>query len=271
LIFRITLGTLVQAAMFAAAPTSAEIEKQLEAAIHREIVLGDLKGAMEQYKAILAQPAKSRPVAARALIQIGQCLETSGRRAEARNVYSQVLKEYGDQPQSVAYVQARLAKWANSIPGPLNLKFDQGEPGKLPFAWFVAALPNEADQWAQFRNRGCMNGGTCAVVLVPENAPVHVGHLMQSFSATAYRGKTIRFRAWLRLEAVDAGDHAQIWLSVDRSGNMSDRPVRSSEWTPCEIRTRIGSDATFIRFGVMSIGRGSVWVDNVSFETVAQN
>jgi len=264
--------TLLEAVLLAAsAATIAEIEKQLEAAIHREIVVGDLQGAMEQYKAILAQPAKNRAIAARALLQMGQCLETSGRRAEARNIFTQILKEYSDQTQIVTHVQARLARWANSIPGPLNLKFDQGEPGKLPFAWFVAALPNEADQWAQFRNKGCMNGGTCAVVLVPENAPVHVGHLMQSFSATAYRGKTIRFRAWLRLEAVNDDDHAQIWLSVDRSGNISDRPVRSSEWTQCEIKTRINNDATFIRFGVMSIGRGSVWVDNVSFETVAQN
>lgn len=264
--------TLLSVALIAApAITPAEIEKQLEAAIYREMVLGDLKGALEQYKAILALPAKSRTVAARALLQMGQCLETSGRRAEARNVYAQLLKDYSDQAPVVAQVQARLAKWVNSIPGPLNLKFDQGEPGKLPFAWFVAALPNEADQWAQFRNKGCMTGGTCAVVLVPENAPVHVGHLMQSFSAAAYRGKTIRFRAWLRLEAVNETDHAQIWMSVDRSGNISDRPVRSSEWTQCEIVTRINSDATFIRFGVMSIGRGSVWVDSVSFETVTQN
>ena len=49
---------------------------------------------------------------------------------------------------------------------------------------------------------------------------------------------------------------------------MSDRPMRSSQWTFGEIRGRIDSDATFIKFGVMSIGRGRVWVDHVSFEVV---
>ncbi|MCC6367848.1 MAG: hypothetical protein IT165_30355, partial [Bryobacterales bacterium] len=83
----------------------------------------------------------------------------------------------------------------------------------------------------------------------------------------------VRLRAWIRLEAVDPDDHAQMWLSVDRArdkkgffDNMSDRPVRSGDWTMCEIRTTVDADATFIKFGVMSIGRGRVFVDDVSFE-----
>jgi hypothetical protein len=254
---------------------AATVESQLQAAIHREIVLGDLTGAMEQYKTIMSAPVRSRAVEARALFQMGQCLEKSGRRAEARNTYTRVVKEFADQADSAAPARSRLTEFERTIPGPWNLKFDQGVPGKLPLAWFVPALPNDADHWAQLRNRGCMGGGTCAVVLVPENAPVHVGNLMQSFSATAYRGKTVRLRAWLRLEATAPDDHAQMWLSVDRANdkkgffdNMNDRAVRSPDWIQCEISTPVDDDATFIKFGVMSIGRGSVWVDNVSFEIV---
>ena len=39
---------------------------------------------------------------------------------------------------------------------------------------------------------------------------------MQSFSAAAYRGKTVRLRAWVRVEAGAPGDRAQMWLKVDR-------------------------------------------------------
>src|SRR6185436_18045671 len=113
----------------------------------------------------------------------------------------------------------------------------QGVAGKLPPAWFVPALPNEADQWAQLRRRGCMTGSSCAVVLIPENAPAQDGNLMQSFSAAAYRGKTVRLRAWLRLEVVDAGDRAEMWLGIKRVNDqkgffddMSDRPLRREEW-----------------------------------------
>lgn len=117
-----------------------------------------------------------------------------------------------------------------------------------------------------------MNHDSCAVVLVPENAPVHAGNLMQSFKAAADRGKTVRLSAWLRLDQTAPEDHGQMWLSVDRPGDkkgffddMSDRPIRTREWILHEIRARVDDDATFIKFGVMSIGRGRVWVDRVSF------
>jgi hypothetical protein len=51
---------------------------------------------------------------------------------------------------------------------------------------------------------------------------------------------------------------------------MHDRPVRTSEWTMCEIVGEIGEDARFINFGVESIGGGRVWVDDVSFEVVSK-
>ena len=53
-------------------PAAQDAEWRLEAAIHREIVVGDLKGAMEAYQAILASEGKPKAVAARALFQLGQ-------------------------------------------------------------------------------------------------------------------------------------------------------------------------------------------------------
>ena len=184
------------------------------------------------------------------------------------------MKEYASEAESAAKARDRLADFENSIPGPLNLKFDQGEIGRLPEGWFVPALPKDADLWAQLRNRGCMLRPSCAVVLAPETAPAHVGNLMQSFSAAAYRGKTVVLKAWLRLDAEEREDRAQMWLAVDRPNNrrgffddMKDRPVRGPDWTHCEIRTEVDADAAYIKFGVMSFGRGKVWVDGVSFET----
>ncbi|MEO8026775.1 MAG: tetratricopeptide repeat protein, partial [Bryobacteraceae bacterium] len=230
--------------------------------------------AMEEYRQILNEAPKIKPVAAGALYHLGQCLEKSGRRSEARASYLAVLKDYTDQRQA-AGARARLTNLDDTISGPLNLSFEQGPVGKLPPAWFVPALPKDGDQWAQVRRAGCMERGKCAVVLVPENAPTNAGNLMQSFAAAAYRGKMIRLTAWLRLEKVDAGDRAQMWLSIDRADgkkgffdNMDNRPVRSAEWTPCQLEARVEDDATFVKFGVMSIGRGRVWVDRVSLEVL---
>ena len=57
---------LLAAAVLAGFQQSGEAEKELEAAIHKEVVQGDLKAAIEQYKK-LAQGA-NKPVAARALV-----------------------------------------------------------------------------------------------------------------------------------------------------------------------------------------------------------
>jgi len=38
----------------------------------------------------------------------------------------------------------------------------------------------------------------------------------------------------------------------------------------CDIVGRIDEDATFIELGVLSAGRGRVWVDDVSFEVIGR-
>jgi hypothetical protein len=271
-------ATVASAALLFSAPQiAADPETQLESAIHREVVVGDIASAMEQYRAILSAPEKSRGVAARALFQIGQCLEKSGQRKEARATYLKVLAEYADQPEVVTRARGQLAAWDEPLPGPLNLRFEQGTPGKVPPGWFVPALPKDADRIAELRRSGCKSQGGCAVVVAPPNAPSPFGNLMQSFSAAAYRGKTVRLRASLRVEAAGTDDHAQMWFSVDRSrgrrgffDDMGDRPVRAQEWTRCEITGPVDGDATFINFGVMSNGRGRVWVDEVSFEVISK-
>ena len=268
----------VLAASLSALASSAnpvEAERKLEAAIQREIILGDLKGAMEQYQVVIRERG-SRSAVSRALYRYARCLEKLERRTEAHDVYARLLKDFSDQPEATL-TRARLARWDYSVSAPANLNFERGAPGKLPDGWFVPALPNDVDHWAQLRRTGCMNHGSCAVVLVPENAPVRAGNLMQSFKATAYRGKTVRLSAWLRLDQTDPDDHGQMWLSVDRPedkkgffDDMSDYAVRTPEWTFREISARVDQDATFIKFGVMSIGRGRVWIDRVSFTVVSE-
>lgn len=41
--------------------TGADAERRLEAAIQREIVLGDLKGAMAQYQTVIREAASKAP------------------------------------------------------------------------------------------------------------------------------------------------------------------------------------------------------------------
>ena len=136
-----------------------------------------------------------------------------------------------------------LAPWiALAQTGPRNLDFEAGTPGQTPPGWLVPATGYAAE----LRHEGCKAGAGCAVLLPPATASTApFGNLMQAFSAEPFRGKTVRLRAWIRMEKVEAGDRAQIWLRVDRPGmqmglfdNMGDglSPPRNGLFTRSAAR-----------------------------------
>jgi Tol biopolymer transport system component len=97
------------------APTSAGA--QLEAAIKKEVVDGDMKTAIEMYRK-LAQ-ASDRGVAAKALMRMGQCYEKLGQAdtREARKVYETIVAQYADQRDAVTHARARLVALAGASAG----------------------------------------------------------------------------------------------------------------------------------------------------------
>ena len=250
--------------------------KRLAAAMHREVVSGDVAGAIDVYRGIALDPSAPRSVAARALLQLGQCQEKLGQRREAHAPYTWLLRDFANEAEAVQ-VRIRLAGWTDAAPGPRNLRFEEGDAGKVPPGWFVPALEKTTGSLAEVHHKGCRGTGGCVVLVAPATVPGMPGNLMQSFSAAAYRGKTVRLRAWLKVEAASPEDRAQMWLHVLRpSGkpgfldNMDDRPVRPSGWTPCEIVAEVDRDAQFLDFGVSATGRGRVWIDEVSFDIVPE-
>jgi hypothetical protein len=96
--------------------------------------------------------------------------------------------------------------------------------------------------------------------------------IMQSFDATALRGKQIRYRAALRLEAPRSP--VQLFLRVDRPSGVGfhayplDQPIESLDWTVREIVGRIDADAVRITIGMMYAGVGSAYFADAEFETV---
>jgi len=89
-------------------------EAQLQAAITKETVEGDLKGAIEQYQKLA--DSSNHAVAAKALLRMGQCYEKLGD-TEARKAYERVVREFSDQKETAATAQARLAALAGTAGG----------------------------------------------------------------------------------------------------------------------------------------------------------
>jgi Tol biopolymer transport system component len=100
------MACALAAVVLAAQVKDSRADLALQAAIKKETVDGDLKGAIEQYGKI-AQ-GKDRATAARALVRMGQCYEKMGD-AEARKAYERVVREFGDQKDSAEAAGVRLA------------------------------------------------------------------------------------------------------------------------------------------------------------------
>jgi len=77
-------------------------------ALVKEQAEGDLRAAITLYERIVQEFAGDRPLAANALVQMGQCYERLGSE-EAERAYQKVLEDYADQTEIVTRARARLA------------------------------------------------------------------------------------------------------------------------------------------------------------------
>ena len=101
------------AAFLAADQKNDQAELALKAAIKTETVDGNLKGAIEQYQKIAAQPGAGRATVATALLRMGQCYEKLGD-TEARKAYERLVRDYADQAGVAAEARTRLAALAGA-------------------------------------------------------------------------------------------------------------------------------------------------------------
>lgn len=85
-----------------------QAEVLFQSAMNKELVSGELEQAIDLYKKIVATYSSNRPVAAKALLQMGQCYEKLGK-DEARKAYERVLRDYADQNEAASQARVRLA------------------------------------------------------------------------------------------------------------------------------------------------------------------
>jgi C-terminal processing protease CtpA/Prc len=159
---------------------------------------------------------------------------------------------------------------------PVNLGLEEGEIGQAPTGWFFPKPSQDAGYRVTLTEDRPHSGRRAAVLSRDgEVKPESFGNLMQAFDAAPYRGKRVRFRAAVRADVSGFGNRAQLWLRVDRRGevmgffdNMQDRPITANEWRTYEIVGDVAEDATYVNFGLMLIGQGRAWLDSVWFEII---
>src|SRR5262245_10432086 len=153
--------------------------------------------------------------------------------------------------------------------GLMNPDFEEGDVGAAPAGWTLTTKGGTATVSDDNPRRGkhCVRVGLGDR---PGDAPRYLV-FQQQVDAAPYRGKLIRLKAAVRIDAARPSDRAQLWLRVDRPGrragfydNMEDRPIRGKSWGDYQIAGDVAEDAEQIVLGLMVLGAAPAWIDDVS-------
>ena len=98
--------------------------------------------------------------------------------------------------------------------------------------------------------------------------------LTQRFTADKWRGKRVRFSAYLK--SYKLGKWGGLWMRIDTDTRQAyafddseDRHVSgTTEWELYSVVLDVPENAATIYLGAHMFGRGQVWMDNCSFEEV---
>lgn len=143
----------------------------------------------------------------------------------------------------------------------------------LPPGWVAGGSSSTA--YVLGLDRGNVHGGKAAGYIASvSSSPSGFASLTQSIRADAYRGRRVRWSAWVRPTKIGGGG-AGLWMRVDGPGvfegfdNMSDRPILgTSDWRQVSVVLDVPMDAIGISCGVLLAGPGDIVADDFRLDIV---
>lgn len=141
-----------------------------------------------------------------------------------------------------------------------------------PAGWFLAGSDPGAYQIE--RDVSVVRDGQASGRLASTGPSRGFGTMMQSFDSEDYRGKRLKLSAWVKSK--DVKDWAGVWMRVDGKekstlafDNMQQRPIKGTkDWTRYDIVLDVADHASWISFGILVAGQGTVWMNGVQFQVV---
>lgn len=102
-----------------------------------------------------------------------------------------------------------------------------------------------------------------------------VGSISLRLGAKAYRGREIRFEAFVRSSLPDSASWSALWLRIDGPegevlylDNMQDRPIRASDWQRYRLIAELAPNADSLILGAILVGPGRMALDSVTLEVI---
>lgn len=98
--------------------------------------------------------------------------------------------------------------------------------------------------------------------------PTDWGAFHQRLKAERYAGKKFKLQAAVKVHLIDTTAEAELWVRVDRYNkrtgffyNMTDKPIRTRDWTVFSIEGKIDKDAEYLSFGGLYSRKGIFYFD----------
>lgn len=124
----------------------------LQKAIYTEEMVGNLEGAIQLYKQVVAAAKDVRPYGAQAQFRLGLCLLKKGNQADAVTAFKALIEQYPEQTELVAKSREHIAAGVDLLPAPWSdgemLEYRLKAPGGQIAATQVLAVDRGgADTW----------------------------------------------------------------------------------------------------------------------------
>jgi hypothetical protein len=163
---------------------------------------------------------------------------------------------------------------AQTKPANLDFEFPDSSGKHIGPPWFLGQVQQSYD--VSLENSGAYHGKYWAhISSIGKPGDKEFANLMQTFNATPYRGKFIKYRAAAKHIGKVRGD-ARLWMRVDRAQkrksfftSKTDRPIQSTDWEEYQIIGYVPPDAVAIYIGCSLVGAGSIGFDAVTIDTVS--
>jgi len=136
------LATALVATLLWGIPASAQSAADLlQKGIYAQETLGDLDGAIQQYRQVLTSYPANKQIAAQAQYQLVLCMVQKGDRAAAAHEFDALARNYPDQTDFIAKARKLVPAGASMLPAPwpdgeafqLNIKRDGAFTGEYLF------------------------------------------------------------------------------------------------------------------------------------------
>lgn len=199
--------------------------------------------------------------------------------AERRRLLEDHRAELDARLRSTAQLQRELDRLIGSAHESRNLGFDEpGPDGVLPASW-----DGGGERYARGRDTSVTHspGASGRIAFLGDDDPREDdwATFLQNATPVPFRGGRVRYRGWLRTSDVASG-WAGLWLRVDGPDHEvlafdnlgqvpPDRSLKgTNDWTQVEIVLPVAAEAVTLAFGVVLVGDGVLWADDLSFEAL---